>query len=372
MKKNGSFFLHLDERAVHYAKVELDKIFGENNLVNEIIWKRTHSNNANKNKLSVITDYILFYSKDKEKMKFKKLFSDHAESYIKSHYSNIDKNGRAYQLTDLSSPNFNKNTQYIYKGYKPAKNGYRWSLEKMKAMDKAGYVHFPKDKHKRLRQIRYLDEQKGTPINNLWADIFPVNSMAKERIGYPTQKPLELLNRILELTTNPGDIVFDSFCGCGTTISSAQNLGRKWLGIDISKDAISVIKKRMVKEHCLKIQVIKTNNLSRTDIYQLNHFEFEHQLVKMIGGTPNLKKVHDGGVDGYCYDHTPIQVKKSFGVGRPVIDSFYKHVKTGNGRGVIIARSFSSGAYEEVARLSNKEGLQIDLIPSDDIIRDAA
>lgn len=368
----GSFFLHLDERSVHYAKIELDKIFGENNFVNEIVWKRTSSNNASKNKLSVITDYILFYAKDKEKMKFKKLYAGHSESYKKSHYSKKDKDGRHYQLTDLNSPNFNKNTQYTYKGYKPNSKGWRWSLQKMKDMDKKGYVFFPEDKNKRLRQIRYLDEQKGTPISNLWSDIFPVNSMAKERIGYPTQKPLNLLNRVLEITTDKNDMVFDAFSGCGTTISSAQNLGRQWLGIDISKDAISVIRKRMAKEHSLKIQVIKVGTLSRAEVYRLNPFEFEHQMVKMIGGTPNLKKVGDGGIDGFCYDHTPIQVKKSFNVGRPVIDSFYKHVKKGNGRGVIIARSFSSGAFEEVNKLFNEEGLLIDLVPSDDIIRDAS
>ena len=128
----------------------------------------------------------------------------------------------------------------------------------------------------------------------------------------------------------------------------------------------------MARDHKLKIEVIPIGGLSRAQIYRLNPFEFETKMAEMLGGTPNLKQVGDGGVDGRMYDSTPVQVKKSPNIGRPVVDSFYKHVKSGNGKGIIIAKSFSKTAHEEVNRLFNEEGLQIDLVLSDDLIRDAA
>ena len=322
LSPTGVFCLHLDQRSSHYARVELDKIFGEKNFVNEIIWGYSNSGRASKG-FCKKHDTILVYSKTKEFF-----WNDYkipvSKKYLKSHYRQKDKDGKVCRIrTDAGKQR----------------------------------VYYPKE---------------GVSCNDWWVDIPSVNSMAKERVGYPTQKPLTLLDRFIEAFTKKNDMVFDAFSGCGTTISSAQNLGRQWLGIDISKDAISVIRQRMAKEHSLKVQVIKIGTLSRDEVYRLNPFEFEHKMVKMIGGTPNLKKVGDGGIDGFCYDHTPIQVKMSFNVGRPVLDSFYKHVKNGNGRGVIIARSFSSGAYEEVNKLFNEEGLIIDLVPSDDIIRDAS
>ena len=322
LSQTGIFCLHLDQRSSHYSRVELDKIFGEKNFVNEIVWCYSNSGRASKG-FCKKHDTILIYSKTKNFF-WNNYKIPVSEKYLNSHYRQKDKHGKRCRI--------------------------RIDAGKER-------IYYPKS---------------GMSCNDWWIDIPSVNSMAKERLGYPTQKPLTLLNRFIEAFTKKNDMVFDGFCGCGTTLSSAQNLGRQWLGIDISKDAISVIRKRMAKEHNLKIKVIKTGTISRQNVYRLDPFEFERHMVKMIGGTPNLKQRGDGGIDGRCYDHTPIQVKKSFNVGRPVIDSFYKHIKGGNGRGVIIARSFSSGAYEEVNRLFNEEGLLIDLVPSDDIIRDAS
>ena len=343
LKETGVFCLHLDYKACHYAKIELDKIFGFNNFVNQVIWDYKKVSNSKAKKFLRSHDVILIYSKTRHyyfNRLFESVLSARKKQLIKQGYNTKNMNGEKYL--------------YIY-DKKNVENRIRKGQIK-----KTKYDH-----------IVEVDITKGNAITDIFRIDF-LNSNSKEKLGYPTQKPIILLDRLIKAFTNKGDMVFDSFCGCGTTISSAQSLGRKWLGIDISKDAISVIRKRMLKEHGLNIEVVKANSLSRSSIYQLNPFDFEHQLVKMLGGTPNLKKGGDGGVDGYCYDHTPIQVKKSFAVGRPVVDSFYKHVKNGNGRGVVIARSFSKGAYEEVARLYNKEGLQIDLIPSDDIIRDVA
>lgn len=313
LSENGSLFLHLDYKSSHYLKIELDKIFGRNNFINEIVWHYTGGGRS-KNYFSRKHDSILWYSKQKNKQIF-----------------NINKARIPY----------NKNSGYAKSGIK----------------SKSGKIYKP--------------NPLGTPVDDVW-NIPIINPMSPERIGYPTQKPLFLLNRIIECCSKESSVIADFFCGCGTTVSATQNLNRQWLGCDISKDAIKVIRERMAKEHQLKIEVINTDQPTRAQIYRLNPFEFEKKMVEMLGGTPNHKQVSDGGIDGRMHDWTPIQVKKSDKVGRPVIDSFYKHVKEGNGKGIIIAKSFSKSAYEEADRLFNKYGLQIDLVPSDDIIRDAA
>lgn len=260
LKDDGVFFLHLDYHAVHYAKIICDDIFKYKNFRNEIIWKRTvGGSNTSKNQFGNTSDTILFYSKS-NKWHFEMQYEEYDESYIKSHYSNIDENGRHYQLDNLTAPNHNPNTIYEYKGYKPPKNGWRWTLEKMKEMDKKGYVHFPDDKTKRLRQIRYLDEQPGVPLSNLWIDIPPVNSQAKEDTGWPTQKPVALLERIIKSASKEGDLIFDCFAGCGTSMHAAHKLKRKWVGIDLSPRAMQVNKKRL-EELNAKVTIVDEKTL---------------------------------------------------------------------------------------------------------------
>jgi len=260
LKPSGVFFLHLDYHAVHYAKVICDEVFNYKNFRNEIVWKRTvGGSNASKNQFGNTTDTILFYSKSST-WNFNMQYERYDDSYIKSHYSKIDPSGRKYQLDNLTAPSLNPNTIYEYKGYKPPKNGWRWTLKKMKEMDKKGYVHFPEDKNKRLRQIRYLDEQPGVPISNLWIDIPPVNSQAKEDTGWPTQKPVVLLERIIKSASNEGDLIFDCFAGCGTSMHAAHKLKRKWIGIDISPTAMKVNKKRL-EELNAKVTIVDEDAL---------------------------------------------------------------------------------------------------------------
>ena len=240
LSPTGVFCLHLDYRSVHYAKIELDKIFGEKNFINEVIWyygERQLPQIKNYNRKH---DTILIYKKSKE-YKFEMQFKPYLKNYIETFFNKKDKKG-IYQSTDGGRG-------------KP-------------------------------RYKRYLKDCKGIAMDTVWDDIKMIGNISKkkERMCYPTQKPLDLLNRLINTFTNKNDMVFDAFSGCGTTISSAQNLGRQWLGIDISKDAISVIKKRMIKEHGLKIQVIKTGTLSKADTYSLNPFDFEHNMVKRMGG----------------------------------------------------------------------------------------
>ena len=248
LKETGSFYLHLDCHVVHYAKVLCDEIFGEKNFRNEIIWKRTTGGgNTTKKKFGTTTDSILFYTKSGN-WTFNKQYRNYDEEYLKAKYR-YTKDGRRYRLGNLSAPNYSPQNVYEYKGYRPPKKGWRWTKEKMQEMDQKGYVSFPDSKEKRLRQIRYRDEQKGVPVDNLWIDIPPVNSQAKERTGWPTQKPLALLERIIQSSSKEGDVVLDCFAGSGTTLKAAQRLGRNFIGIEKSPEAVEIIKERLTEKH---------------------------------------------------------------------------------------------------------------------------
>ncbi|MFM6847004.1 MAG: DNA methyltransferase, partial [Dolichospermum sp.] len=153
----------------------------------------------------------------------------------------VDENGRRYQADNLASPSPRPNLMYEYKGYKPPATGWAISKEKMEQWDKEGRLHFPKDQTGRIRRKRFLDELQGKPIQNLWDDIQPISSQDKERLGYPTQKPEALLERIIQTSSNEGDIILDAYCGCGTTVAVSQKLNRQWIGIDITYQSISLI-----------------------------------------------------------------------------------------------------------------------------------
>ena len=158
-------------------------------------------------------------------------------------------------------------------------------------------------------------------VDSVW-EIPHVFTLGKEHLPYPTQKPLSLLERIIQASSNKGDIVADFFCGCATTLSAAQKLGRYWVGVDASKDASVVIRKRMLRDHNLKIKITPLKNLTERQAKALSHFEFENYCVRCVGGVPT-KKTNDGGIDGYLIeDGTPIQVKQSESIGRGVLDSF--------------------------------------------------
>ena len=302
LKPTGSIYVHLDWKSVHYIKVEMDKIFGESNFKNEIIW-HYRSGNIAKNNFMRKHDNILLYSKNKKLSKFNM-------QYRKEYYKAL------YPTKKLS-----------FKG-----------------------ANDSEDKHGKYRTSQ---------IDSVW-EIPHVFTLGKEHLPYPTQKPLALLERIIKASSNENDVVADFFCGCATTLSAAQSLGRNWIGVDASKDASIVIRKRMLRDHNLKIEITPLKNLTMEQAKALDPFEFEKYCVRCIGGIPNEKQRGDGGIDGTLIeDGTPIQVKKSENIGRPVIDSFYKHLKK-NGRGIIIALSFGSGAKEEAMKLK-LEGYDLQL-----------
>lgn len=305
LKPTGSLYLHCDPTASHYLKIVLDTIFGTDNFVNEIVWKRRQGMHNSSRRFGVATDSIFLYAKSGQ-FTFNKQFGDHDPKYLEKHFRYQEADGRRYTIADLSNPADRPNLKYSYKGYPPPAKGWAVSLEKMKELDEQGKLYFPPDPKGHIRRKRYLDDMEGQPISSLWDDIFPINSQAQERLGYPTQKPLALLERIIQASSNEGEIVLDPFCGCGTAVHAAQVLKREWIGIDITHLAISLIEKRMkdafpnisFEIHGTPKDLDGARNLAERDKYQ-----FQWWACSLVNAQPyqGKKKGADGGTDGIIF-----------------------------------------------------------------------
>ena len=242
LKPTGSLYLHCDPTASHYLKVILDAIFGVENYRNEVVWNRARAKGDARTKFAHNHDIIFRYSKS-ENARWNTQYMPHDPEYIQNHYRHVEEGtGRRYQLTSLLSPNPNRpNLTYEFLGITRV---WRWTKERMqKAYDDGIVVQSKPGNVPRIK--RYLDEQKGNLLSDVWADISPLMGQAKERLGYPTQKPEALLERIIRASSNEGEVVLDPFCGCGTAIAAAHKLGRKWIGIDITHLSIALQKYRL-------------------------------------------------------------------------------------------------------------------------------
>lgn len=311
LKPTGSLYLHCDPTASHYLKILLDAVFGPRRFMNEITWKRRVGMSSavhESNRFGTCTDTILAYAKT-DQSKFipqYNLNDPDYQQYIKERFTSLDSDGRRYQATSLVNPAPRPNLRYEYKGYKPPPNGWMITKDKMEQWDKEGRIYFPKEKEGRLRRKSYVDELRGMPIQNLWTDIPEINSQAQERLGYPTQKPLALLERIIAASSNEGDLVLDPFCGCGTTVHAAQKLGRRWIGIDVTHLAIGLIKRRLTeafKGVQFDIVGVPQDVDGAKTLAESDKYEFQKWALSMIDAVPYKggKKGGDGGVDGYVY-----------------------------------------------------------------------
>jgi site-specific DNA-methyltransferase (adenine-specific) len=302
LKPSGSLYLHCDPTASHYLKILLDAVFDAQHYVNEIIWQRTNTKAHAFTRFSSSHDVIFYYRKGEE-YTWNAQYISHSEKYLKSHYSSIEeKTGRRYTLGDCTNPNPNRpNLTYEWKGVTKV---WRWTKEKMQAMHDQGRLVYTKSGSPRYK--RYLDEMKGTPLNTVWTDIPPLNSQAQERLGYPTQKPLALMERIIEASSNPGDVVLDPFCGCGTTVHAAQKLERRWLGIDVTHLAIGLIQKRLTDAFPMVqydvVGVPKDIGAAQA-LADADKYEFQKWALSLVEAQPYKggKKGADGGVDGYVF-----------------------------------------------------------------------
>ncbi len=310
LKPTGSLYLHCDPTASHYLKIILDTVFGFQNFQNEIIWKRTsaHSDSKQGNVLHMgrIHDTILYYTKSIQAI-HNEIYQPYDESYLNSFYKYKDPDGRRYRLGDITGPGgaSKGNPQYEFLG---VVRYWRYKKERMEELYKQGRI--VQTKAGAVPQYkRYLDEMSGLPLQDIWDDIPPIGAQAAERLGYPTQKPIPLLERIILASSNPGDIVLDPFCGCGTAIAAAEKLGRQWIGIDITYLSINLIENRMKAMFPgILFEVIgkpedlgSARNLAQRDRYQFQWWALSLVGAKPLGGTDlggTGKKGSDKGIDG--------------------------------------------------------------------------
>ena len=309
MKPTGSLYLHCDPTASHYLKLVLDAVFGVENYRNEIIWARTNSRSTS-GRWPRLHDVIFLYSKS-DHMAFERTISIVGDAKL-PHTLITGSDGNKYQTYELTAPGVTKDGESgkPWKGFSPAAMGRHWANNQatMEAWDSVGQIHWPKGGGfpRRLAAEPFVVADRTVTVGDVWVDIDRLNQTAKERLGYPTQKPLALLERILNASSNSGEIVLDPFRGCGTAVHAAQKLGRQWIGIDITHLAVSLIEKRLkdafpginFEVHGTPKDLGGASDLARRDKY-----EFQYWACSLVNAAPfqDKKKGADGGIDGLIY-----------------------------------------------------------------------
>ncbi len=307
LKETGLIYLHCDWHAGHYLKIIMDKIFGEKNFRNEIVWCYAGGGIPTKD-FPRKHDTIFRYSKG-DKYTFNAEYRPYSEGTLKV-------GGGRHSLTSGG---------------------------------------------------KAVDVKRGTPINDWWDDMPKLTSYQKQWQGYPTQKPENLLERIIKTSSNKGDIVLDPFCGCGTTLVAAHKLERKWIGIDVSPTACKLMDRRLRSLGANPKLIV--GNLSVSDLKKYPPFEFQNWVCEKLGGRINKRKSGDMGIDGWTLDMTPIQVKQSEDVSRNPIDNFQTAIRRVNKKsGIFVAFSFGKGAYEEAARAKLSDGIEIKMITAKELL----
>lgn len=309
LRPQGSIYLHCDPTASHYIKVMMDGIFGHHNFQNEIIWQRNTSHNSAK-RYGRIHDTILFYSAG-QKFTWNPQFTSYSDEQL-SRYQK-DESGRLYRAENLTAERINSNSgKFEWRGTTPGPTrGWAYELDQLERWWAEGRILTKKDGTPRLDGLKvYLDQMKGQRLQSIWTDIARVPNVSKERLGYPTQKPIALLERIILSSSNPGEVVFDPFCGCGTTIYAAVKTGRQWIGCDIAILSIKLIKEilteryRQVEGTHFAIEGIPVTVEQAEYLFRQDPFLFQHWAVERVGGFPMHKKVADRGIDGRLYFET--------------------------------------------------------------------
>ena len=282
----------------HYLKLVMDGIFGKEHFRNDITWKRTSSHSDAK-RMGAVHDNLLLYSKSSH-LKWNPSYQPYDQAYIKSHYRRKDKSGRLYRTDNTTATGLSGG------GYEYEWNGvtkiWRYPIERMQELHDRGRLHYTRTGTPEY--IRFLDEMLGIPLQDVWTDINPINSQARERLGYPTQKPIALLERIIKSSSDAGDVVLDPFCGCGTTIHAAQTLDRQWIGIDICVKACQVIEHRLQQHFDSLWSEVEYIGFPKTaddakELARLDKFKFEKWAVSLSPYMESNKKQRgDLGIDG--------------------------------------------------------------------------
>jgi DNA modification methylase len=366
LKESGTLYLHCDPTASHYLKALLDAVFGPERFINEIIWQRTSAHN-DPVRYGRVHDTIFFYGKTAQRT-WNQGFEAPDENYFSAHDFEKDKEGRFYRKRDLTAPGHGTvSGQYEWRGKHPPK-GRMWSYteDNMERLEAEGRIAYTSTGMPRLKI--YEADLKGVPYQDVWAnpDLW-LNAAAAERLGYPTQKPLALMERIVNTSSNEGDVVLDPFCGCGTTIHAAQKLNRRWIGIDITHLAISLIEKRLndafpgIK---YEVQGTPKDTEGARDLAARDKYQFQWWAVSLVNAVPfgGKKKGADTGIDGliYFYDFDP--------KGKVLTEKIIVSVKGGDNVGVGMIRDLAHVVAREKARM----GLFITLAEPTDPMRKEA
>jgi adenine specific DNA methylase Mod len=311
LKDSGSIYLHCDTVASHFLKILMDSVFGIENFKNEIIWKRT-SSHSDAQRCGNVHDVILFYAKGEE-YTWNKSYQPYEQEYTDKYYRFQDTDGRRWMSDNLGASGLSGGGyEYDWKGVIKL---WRCPKERMEELHKKGKIYYTREGVARYK--RYLDESKGLPLQDVWTDVQALRSWHLERLGYPTQKPESLLERIINTSSNEGDVILDPFCGCGTTITVAEKLKRKWIGIDVTHLAISLMRHRLkdafgdnakFKVIGEPVDIKGAEALAKQDRYQ-----FEWWALGLVGARPaesEKKKGGDKGIDGSIYFHDEYQKTK--------------------------------------------------------------
>jgi DNA modification methylase len=321
LKPKGSLYLHCDPTASHYLKLLLDGVFGATSFSNEIIWKRTTAKSdfaQGAMNWPRVHDTLLCYVKGSDgPYRFEQPFQSFDQAYTDAKYGKADADGRRYMLDNLTAPGAGSRGHPTYE-FLGVTRYWRYNQEKMQRLYDEGRVVQPSPGAV-PRYKRYLDEMRGVPVGDVWTDIPAINSQAKERIGYATQKPLALLERIILASSNEGDVVLDPFCGCGTAVHAAERLGRSWIGIDITYLAIQVIEDRIktwLPNAQYTLQGIPKDELAARKLAQMDPYVFQDWAVGRVGGQCRGRGP-DKGIDGEIvflrgprkYGHAIVSVK---------------------------------------------------------------
>ena len=310
LKPTGSLYLHCDPTASHYLKLLLDAVFGQGNFRNELVWKRTsaHSDvSQGARHMGRIHDTILRYSKGAAP-KWNTVYVPYDAGYVDSAYRYTEESGRRYQTQPLHAAKPGGDTRYEWKGQLPPTGRYwAYSKENMEQLEAENRIAYSRTGTPRYKI--YLDESPGKPLQDIWDDIPPVHVKPKERLGYPTQKPEALLERIIQASSNEGDVVLDPFCGCGTAVAAAHKLGRQWLGIDVTHLAVALMKNRLKTAFDLDpgrdYEVVgePQDAGSARALWEQDPYQFQFWAVSLLEAQPQSeqKRGADRGIDGLLY-----------------------------------------------------------------------
>ena len=306
LKPTGSIYLHCDPTASHYLKLLLDAVFGANNFKSEIVWKRT-SAHSSANRPGPVHDTILMYAKS-DACLWNQVFQPYDEDYLKTFFEMTDPDGRKWKRMDLTGAGTRRGaTGMPWRGIDITEKGRHWAYPPsvLDELDEKGRIHWPQRRGGMPRLKQYADEMPGVPVQDVWTDIRPIHNLARERLGYPTQKPEALLERVINASSNEGDVVLDPFCGCGTATVAAERLNRRWIGIDITHLAMSLMRHRLHDTfgdelRPYEVVGVPQDPASAAALAQHDRYQFEWWGVSLVDARParDKRKGADAGIDG--------------------------------------------------------------------------